>query len=358
MTAAIVPPTGSTVEIVDAATVVARVRRRPALRQLAVAAVLAALLLVTAFLALVLGASGVPVSDVFATLVGQGSSEFVVWSLRLPRWVMGALVGAELALAGAVFQTLLRNPLASPDIIGVTGGAALSAAFSTLIIGASGLAVAGWAFGGALLAAVIIALLSGSGGVSGFRFVIIGISVAFVASGLLGYLIARADVRRAQEAFAWLAGSVQGASWPEIAIVAGAGTVLAVALGAFHRPLGALALGDDVAAQLGVAVARDRILLLGLAVCLAAIGCAFTGVIGFVAFASAPIARRLVGEGSLALVASALTGAVIVTASDLIAQHLFAGFTVSVPVGVVTSLLAAPYMLWLLAGLGRRGLGG
>ncbi|GGI36242.1 ABC transporter permease [Cnuibacter physcomitrellae] len=358
MTATIVPPAGPSTEVVDPAVLVARVRRRPALRQLAVCAVLVGLLLVTAFLALILGASGVPVSDVVATLVGQGSSEFVVWSLRLPRWVMGALVGAELALAGAVFQTLLRNPLASPDIIGVTGGAALSAAFSTLILGASGIAVAGWAFGGALLAAAVIALLSGTGGVSGFRFVIIGISVAFVASGLLGYLIARADVRRAQEAFAWLAGSVQGATWPEIAIVAGVGAALMLALRVLHRPLSALALGDDVAAQLGVHVARDRLVLLGLAVCLAAIGCAFTGVIGFVAFASAPIARRLVGEGSLALVAAPLTGAVIVTASDLIAQHLFAGFTVSVPVGVITSLLAAPYMLWLLAGLGRRGLGG
>ena len=343
---------GAVVVAAGAAAVrVARLGRR---RRRGVVALLGVLAVAVAALSLCVGAYAIPVPDVVRTLAGQGQGmeEFVVMRLRLPRLVMGVLVGVAFALSGALFQSILDNPLASPDIIGVTWGASLAAVVALLVLGLSGVVVSVSAFVGALLIAVAIYLLSWRGGVTGYRFVLIGIGVAFMANSAVGYMLTRTDVRDAQTAMVWLVGSVSGAGWDEIAVIAAALAVLVPLTAALASRLRALQLGDDAASGLGVSAERARLGLIVTAVALAAVGTAAAGPVAFVGFLSAPIARRLVGSGELALVPAALVGVVVVTASDFIALHLLPG-DVQLPVGVVTGAIGAPYLLWLLASSGR-----
>jgi len=303
---------------------------------------------------LAVGAYTVAIPDLAKTLIGQGDTKdnFIVLQLRLPRVAIGAIVGIAFGIAGALFQSMLGNPLASPDIIGITGGASAAAVAGLLVFGVTGLAVSSMAFLGALLVATAIYLLSWRSGITGFRFVLVGIACAFMVQGLLGYLLTRADVRDAQAALVWLVGSLSGTRWPDIAIAAG-GLAIILPLVALLAPrLKLLQLGDESAAGLGVPVARTRLLLLFTAVALAAIGTAAVGPIAFVAFVSAPIARRLVRTGGLALIPSALVGVLIVLVSDFAAQHLLPG-GVQVPAGIITGAIGAPYLLWLLATTNR-----
>jgi len=325
-------------------------------RERRIVLVLAAALLVVAALSLSVGSYAVAVPDLLRTLAGQGTGaeNFIVLTLRLPRLVLALLTGVAFALSGALFQTVLRNPLASPDIVGVTGGASAAAVLGMLVLGFGSLATAFAAFGGAILVATVIYLLAwrgrggSSGGVAGYRFVLIGVGVAFMVQGLLGYLLSRAQLRDAQDALTWLVGSVSGADWPEIVVVAVGLAVLLPIVRMLAPRLRALQLGDDLATSLGVGAERNRLGLLIVAVALAALATAMVGPLAFVAFVSAPIARRLVGTGGLSLVPSALVGALIVSAADFSAQHLLPG-GLQLPAGVVTGVIGAPYLLWLLA---------
>ncbi|MET1042920.1 MAG: iron chelate uptake ABC transporter family permease subunit [Microbacteriaceae bacterium] len=330
-------------------------RRRRATR---ISLTLTALVLLVAAGSLAIGAYTLPLPDVITTLAGQGEARdnFIVFGLRLPRLLLGALVGAAFAISGALFQTLLKNPLASPDIIGISGGASAAAAYSILFLGLSGAAVPLAAFLGALAAATAIYLLAWRGGVTGYRFVLIGVGVAFMMQAVLGYLITRGDVRDVQQALVWMVGGIGGASWVDIVVLALTLAVLLPAVGLFVPRIRMLQLGDDTAGGLGVRVESTRLTLLVIAVALAAVTTAFAGPVAFVAFVSAPIARRLIGTGSLALVPSALVGILLVTAADFVAQHLLPG-TLQVPVGIITGVVGAPYLLWLLATANRRGRG-
>ncbi|MGA1835349.1 iron chelate uptake ABC transporter family permease subunit [Herbiconiux sp. 11R-BC] len=334
--------------------VVAAVRRRGRRRLGLVAGVLVLLLATIAVLALMLGDRVISPGDVVAALLGQGSGgdRFVVLGLRLPRLTLGLLVGALFGLAGAVFQSLLGNPLASPDIIGVSQGASAAAVAAVLLAGWSGLALSLAAFGGAVAVAVLILLLAGrSGAAAGTRFVIIGIALAFLAQALIGFLLTRADVRDAQSALVWLVGSIGTVQPQELVVTAVGGAVLLAALIALAPRLRMLQLGDEAATGLGVRAPRARILLLLVAVGFAALGTAAAGPIAFVAFVSAPIARRLLGGTGPALAVSALVGAVVVAGADVIAQHAVPGL--QVPVGIVTSVIGAPVLLGLVARAGR-----
>ncbi|NQX34641.1 iron chelate uptake ABC transporter family permease subunit [Herbiconiux sp. VKM Ac-2851] len=335
-----------------------RVRAAGLHRLVVVCGLLALLLGVIAVLALMLGDRVVAPQDVLAAAVGQGSGgdRFVVLGLRAPRLALSLLVGACFGLAGSVFQSLLGNPLASPDIIGISQGASAAAVTAVLLLGASGLAVSGAAFAGAVLAAALILLLAGrvgrsgavgSGGSAGSRFVLIGIALAFLAQALIGYLLTRADVRDAQGALLWLVGSIGTVQVAELVVTGVAALVLAVALVVLAPRLRMLQLGDEAATALGVRVTPVRLLLLLVAVAFAAVATAAAGPVAFVAFVSAPIARRLVGGLGPALVASALVGAVVVSGADVLAQHAVAGL--QVPVGIVTGLVGAPILLTLLA---------
>ena len=334
---------------------VAARRRTDRRRARAVTAALAAAVLALAGLGLCIGGFPLGVGEVAAVLLGRGEglAEVVVMEFRLPRVAMGLLVGAAFGVSGALFQSVLGNPLASPDILGISWGASAAAVWALLILGLGTLAVSGVAFLGALVVAAAIYLLAWRDGVTGYRFVLIGIGVAFMASSTLAYLLTRSDVREAQTALVWMVGSIGSSRWHEIAIVAGALLVLMPAAALLADRLRALELGGELASGLGVRAERARLALLLTAVALAAVGTAAAGPVAFVAFVSAPIARRLVGAGALALLPSALVGAVVVLGADLVALHLLPG-DVQLPVGVVTGAIGAPYLLWLLATTGRR----
>ena len=333
-------------------------RRRGLGRAGTIVIALAVLVVIAAGVGIAIGAYTLSVPELLRTLIGQGSAvdNLVVLRLRLPRVLLGMLVGAAFAVAGGLFQTLLRNPLASPDIIGISGGASVAAVFGILVLGLSGPAISLAAFAGPILVALAIYLLAWRGGVTGLRFVLIGVGVAFMANAVLGYLITRGQVDDVSQALVWMVGGLGNASWSGIVVLAIALAVLLPCIAALAPRLRMLQLGDETAGGLGVGVERTRLTLILLAVVLVAAGTAFAGPVAFVAFVSAPIARRMLATGGLALVPSALVGMLLVLASDLVAQHLLPGAG-QVPVGIVTGIVGAPYLLWLLATTHRRGQG-
>ncbi|GAA4799191.1 FecCD family ABC transporter permease [Streptomyces ziwulingensis] len=342
----------------EAAARIGRLRHRRAARFTGVCTVLALVALAALVLSLTVGDIEVPLTDVLAVLTGRGDAGtwFIVGELRLPRALLALLVGCCFGLSGAVFQALLRNPLASPDVIGVSSGASAGAVLSSMAFGLSGLAMSGAALAGALLAGTAIYLLAWRGGVSGGRFVLIGIGVGTGLISLRSYLMTRAEATEAANAFVWLTGSLNGRSWDQFWPLLGCALVLVPLTLAASRGLGALQLGDDAAGGLGARVEHSRLALLASATALVGVATAAAGPIGFVAFVSPPIARRLVPGQGAALVPSALTGAALVCLADFAAQHLLPH--TQLPVGVVTSIVGAPYLLWLLARANRVGRGG
>lgn len=337
---------------------VASVRRRGIRRGRTVGLVLAALASGLVLLELSLGSVTLPPDDVLAALFGTATpqAEYIVGEVRAPRALTGALAGAAFGLSGAIFQGLVRNPLASPDIIGITMGASAAAVVAIVVFGATGAPVSVSAFCGALGTATLIYVLAWRRGMSGYRLVLVGIAVAAVLSSVVSYLMTRAQVRDAQQALVWLTGSLTARTWTDVAPLAVAVVVLvplAVLLASGLRPL---QFGDDAATGLGVRVERHRLGLIVVAVALAAAATAAAGPVAFVAFVSAPIARALVNGNGPALVPAAFTGAVVLVGSDLVAQHVLelVGI-VALPVGVVTGVLGAPYLLWLMSTTNRTG---
>lgn len=307
---------------------------------------------------LAVGDYPVPFSDVLATLVGRGSpdTDFIVRTLRLPRGLVAMLVGAAFGLSGAIFQRLARNPLASPDIIGVNAGAAACAVFVIVVLNGSSNQVTGGALAGASLTAVAIYLLSYRRGVTGYRLVLVGIGATAMLTSVTSYLMTRAQIYEAQRAMVWLTGSLNGRTWDNVRPVAVALAVVLPAAAVLARHLRVLDLGDDAARGLGtrVEIVRSTLLLTGVA--LAAVSVASAGPIVFLALVSPQIARRLVGGSSAALLPSAAMGALLLVASDLVARRVFAPH--ELPVGIVTAVLGAPYLLYLLARANRIGRAG
>ncbi len=301
---------------------------------------------------MLLGSFTVTFPDLVRIVTGTDipGASFIVMEDKLPRAVIGVMVGASFAIAGTVFQTMLRNPLASPDVIGVTSGASAGAVLGIVVFGAAGAAVSVWAFAGTILVALGIAALA-RGGVKGSRLILVGIAVGAVLQSVISYLLVRADVYVASDAFAWLQGSLNDSTWPRARDLAVCLVVLLPALWLLARRLGVLALGDDPAQALGVPVARSRLALLLAAVSLAAVATAASGPIAFAAFLPGPIAQRLLG-GRVSLAAAALVGVVIVLGADFVAHGLIPDVTL--PVGVVTGALGAPFLLYLLVASNRR----
>jgi iron complex transport system permease protein len=342
----------------SASAAIAADRRRRAGRALRVAVVLAVLVVLVGAVSLTLGAAGLTPADVLAALVGRADrlTSFVILQLRLPRLVAAALVGACLGLSGALVQSVARNPLASPDIIGITAAASASGAVALVWFGITGLALSGIVLAGTLVAAALIYLLAWRRGVSGYRFVLVGIGVAAVCTGFVSYVLTTADLTDVQQALVWITGSLNNVDTTALVVLAVGAVVLVPCALLLGRPLAALGLGDDLAAGVGVRTERTRLLVVAVAVALAAVAVSVAGPVSFVAFLAAPIARRLVGRGSLALVPSALVGALVLVVSDIVAQFAVPG--VVFPVGVVTGIVGAPYLLWLLTRTNRIGRGG
>jgi iron complex transport system permease protein len=239
----------------------------------------------------------------------------------------------------------------------VTSGATTAAVLSIVVLSARGGVLSLVAFGGALVTALIIYLLAWRGGsVGGYRFVLVGIGIGAAMAGVTSFLLTRAEVRVAQEALIWLAGSLNGRTWDNVVPLALAALVLVPAALLLGRPLLGLQLGDDVARGLGLGVERSRLALLLVGVGLAAAATAAAGPIAYIAFMSGPIASRMVGGGRPVLLPAGLAGAVIVLAGDFIGSHLLG--PTQFPVGVITGVIGAPYLLWLLATANRSGRGG
>ncbi len=334
------------------------VTTRVHVRALAVTTVLSAAAFGVFVWSLTVGDFPIALSDVLATLNGDGTAEqeFIIRTLRLPRGLTGLAVGAAFGLSGAIFQRLANNQLASPDIIGVNAGAAVAAVFAIVVVQASGTAVTAAALAGATITSIATYLLAYRRGVTGYRLILVGIGVAAILNALVQYLLTRAEIYDAQQAVVWLTGSLNGRTWDDLRPIAITLAVVVPIVVVVSRQLRALELGDDAARGLGVRVERSRAVLLLAGVALAAVATAAAGPIGFVALIAPQITRQLVGGRSLGLLPAAAGGALLVVAADLVARRIFA--PTELPVGVVTAVLGAPYLLYLIARSGRGLTGG
>ncbi|HEX6340809.1 FecCD family ABC transporter permease [Umezawaea sp.] len=300
----------------------------------------------------------ITLGQVFDVLLGGGqtSHRFIVLDLRLPRSLTAVFVGAALALAGAIFQAVARNPLASPDILGVTWGASVGAVSVITFAGALtgpvaeiGIPVA--ALGGGLFFGLLVYALAWRKGIEGFRMVLVGVGIAAIAGNLTTYLLTVGDVNDAARAMVWITGSLNGRGWEHVVPVGIALVVLMPVAFVCAHLLGALQFGDDTVRGLGVRLngARSALLLIGIA--LASVATAAAGPIAFVALAAPQVAVRLAATATPPLLGSAVVGGLLVVGSDLVARTAFGGF--EMPVGVVTAVLGAPYLMYLLI-RGRR----
>ena len=322
-----------------------RVRRR---RALVVGGSLLAVVLV-ALVSLSLGDFPLTPVDVWRTLWGAGdrAQSYVIFQVRAPRLVMALLVGAALGAAGALLQSHLRNPLASPDLLGISGGAGAAAVFAMLTLGLGGPLLALAAFLGGLVVAAFLLLAGRHRADGGYRLILAGVGVAFLTIAITNYLMVRAKVELAQAALIWLTGSLASTPWWNVLTVAVVVILAIPAVVACARWLPLTQMGASTAAALGVRPSTVRIVTVITAVVLTAVTCAFVGPIAFIALCAPAIARPLLGHGAVGIGTSAAIGAVLLAAADLVAQFAIPGY--SMPVGVVTGAIGAVFLLWLLA---------
>jgi len=295
-------------------------------------------------------AYNIAAADALHTLVtGSGSrmDRFFVLHQRLPRAVAAVLVGAMLALSGAIFQSLSRNPLGSPDIVGFTTGASTGGLFMLLLAAsASDLQVSVGTIVGGFVTAAAVALISRRGGVGGDNLVLTGIAISEMLSAANNYLISQASLPSAEAAKAWQYGSFNAISWGQVRPLALAALVLLSQVVWLVRPAGLLEMGDDAATSLGLHVGRVRGAMLGYGVVLAAICVATAGPIGFIALAAPQLARRLSRSAGITMIASAAMGALLLGGADFLAQRLLSPF--QIPVGLVSAAVGGFYLIWLL----------
>ncbi|TXG92706.1 iron ABC transporter permease [Rhodococcus rhodnii] len=332
------------------------------LRPLAIGVNLALLAALVVLFCLEIGLGDYPMSipEVLAVLAGGGTraQQFIVHDLRLPRALTALLIGVALAIAGALTQSVSRNPLASPDILGITAGAS-AAAVALLVLGGGGafvgaLAMLGLplaALAGALATGAAIYLLSWRRGVEGYRLILVGIGINAMLVAVTGWVMVSGDINDVSRAQVWLNGSVASANWSAVWPLAVAVAVLGAIALAGTFTLGVLRLGDENAASLGIRLQAAQGAMLLVAVVLAAVATAAAGPVGFVALAAPQIAVRLTRASGPPVVASALTGAVLVVGADLIARTVL---PVELPVGIVTSALGGPFLLYLLVRNNRK----
>jgi iron complex transport system permease protein len=338
-------------------TIVVRMRRLSFRlhRRAVVAGVAIALVgLVVGLVSLASGSYPLSLGEVVGALTGQehGITATIVVEWRLPRVLLATLFGVALGLAGAVFQSLVRNPLGSPDIIGFDAGAYTGALVVLLVLHGGGIyGTAAGALAGGLATAAAVYLLAYRRGVQGFRLIITGIGVTAMLGSLNTWLLLRSTTQDALSASYWGAGSLESAGYGQLGPAAIAFAVLFAAVAALSRGMHALELGDDAARQLGVRAERTRLLLVVVGVALSATVTSLAGPIAFVALSAPQIARRLTGSAGVTLAASGATGAALLLAADWIAQH---ALPVGLPVGLVTVVLGGGYFVWLLIAEGRR----
>ncbi|MFI7014804.1 FecCD family ABC transporter permease [Streptomyces sp. NPDC050164] len=297
--------------------------------------------------------------QVIATIFGRGEQvdEFVIMDLRMPRALAGVVVGIALGVSGALTQSIARNPLASPDVLGITNGASAVAVFLVTVSGGTAAAIvssvglSAAALMGGLGTGLLVYFLAWRRGIDGLRLILIGISVSAVMEALTTWLLVSADIRDVAQAQAWLVGSLDDRSWDEVQVAVWGTLVLLVVVAGAAFQFKPMHLGDDVAAGLGVRYSAVRAVLLLCAVLLAGVAVSAAGPVPFVALVAPQVAMRLARCPTPPMVASALVGALLLTGSDLVART---ALPVSLPVGVVTAAIGGPFLVYLLARANRR----
>ncbi|WP_244932194.1 iron chelate uptake ABC transporter family permease subunit [Nocardioides sp. W7] len=328
-------------------------------RAAAVTLVGLALLGVLVVLDISMGDFEIPLGDVVATLLGGGDAgqQFIVRELRLPQTLVAVLVGAALGLSGALTQTFARNPLASPDILGVTEGAAFGAVAVIVLSGTTGygaglvtgtlqhLGLPVAAFLGGLLTAAVLYVFSWRRGIDGQRLVLVGIGLGAALSAGTSWLLVRARIEDAASAQVWLNGSLNGRGWDQAWPMIWTLVVLVPVSLLLVRALNTMMLGDDSARGLGVRLQVTQLLTLVAAVGLAAVAVSAVGPLEFVAFVVPQIALRLTGGSRPPMLASMVLGGCLVVGADLLTRVVI---PFAIPAGIVTAAIGAPYLIWLL----------
>lgn len=301
------------------------------------------------------GDAKIPAADVLRTLAGNGTAyqDFIVNELRLPRVLVGLLVGASLGLGGALFQSVSRNPLGSPDVLGLSQGATAGALVVIVLLSGSASQVTAGALAGGLGTGLAIYALAWKRGVHGYRLVLVGIGVNAVMTAVNGYLLTKADLVDATRAVVWMTGSLNGRDWDQVRPLLALCAVLVPLVLANARGLRMMEMGDDVSYALGVRAQRVRLLLMIAAVLLTAAATAAAGPVSFVALTAPQLARRLTRSPGPNLVPSLCMGAALLVAADWASQRAFGAD--QLPVGVVTGVLGGAYLLWLLVTERRAG---
>lgn len=329
-------------------------RRARDSRRRIVITILSMILIAASAVTLMVGQSFTSPTDVIRVLMGEEipGVTFTVGQLRLPRALLSLLAGMSFGLGGVAFQIMLRNPLASPDIIGISSGASAAAVFAIVVLKMSGPLVSVFAVIAGLGVALVVYLLALRNGAAGTRLILVGIGVSAMLESFIAYVLSVAPAWSLQEAMRWLTGSVNGAKMAQLLPLSIALLLFGGLLVSRARDLEALRLGDDAAAALGVSVGRTRVLVIIAAVGMIAFATAVCGPIAFVAFLAGPIAARIIGNNGSLLIPATLIGAVLVLVGDYCGQFLLPG---RYPVGVVTGALGAPYLIYLIVRVNRSG---
>ncbi|WP_028562732.1 FecCD family ABC transporter permease [Paenibacillus pinihumi] len=329
-------------------------RRQRRRRWILVTSLLAALACILCCAMLLLGNTIYPVKDVIRALSGEQLKgvSFAVNTVRLPRMLAGLFAGFAFGLAGYTFQTMLRNPLANPNVIGITSGSSAAAVFCIIVLHTSAAIVSVASVTAGLATVLFIYILSRGKAFSIGRLILIGIGIQAMLDAVISYLLLISAEQDIAAAIRWLAGSLNGSQMqqlPPLVIVVIICSPIVIVLG---KHLSILELGEQSASTLGLNTDRTRIALIVSSVCMVAMATATTGPIAFVSFLSGPIAKRLVGVGSSNVIPAGLVGVNLVLAADLIGQF---AFEYRFPVGIITGLLGAPYLIFLLIRMNRKG---
>lgn len=319
------------------------------IRSVPVIIIFMALAIAASIFSMATGAVMVPLQDIAATLLQHdlpGVNRDIIWNIRLPRTLVAMLVGANLAVSGALLQGIMRNPLADPHIIGVSSGAGLFGIFLLVVVPQYDYLLTPAAFIGATLAAFIIYLLSWKDGVNPLRIVLAGVAVsAFLGSGISAMLTFYSD--RVQGALLFMVGGLAAKSWPDLSTILPYSLIgLALSM-LFSKQMNIMLLGDATARSLGIRVEFSRLWITAVATLLAASAVSIAGLLGFVGLIIPHVARLLVGGDYRFLIPSAaLLGAAVLTICDTLARIMFS--PIELPVGIIMGVLGAPFFLYLL----------
>ena len=281
-----------------------------------------------------------------------GGAAFTIRTLRFPRMLTAILCGMAFGLSGNTFQQLLGNPLASPDIIGVTSGASVAAVFGILILKLDYGIVAVMAVFSGLLVSALIYFLSHKNGFSNTRLILTGIGMQAFLNSIISWMLLKASEYDVASALRWLSGSLNGVKMDTVPALAAVVFTAGLGILLLSRHLLILQLGEAHAVTLGIPVSITRLLLILLALVLTAFAASVTGPIASVAFLSGPIAARISGRGRSSMLAASLTGSILILISDLVGQFTLPS---RYPVGVITGILGAPYLLFLLLRINHKG---